>query len=189
MNDLLPIEIIFNLLCIMRREHPQSAETLCSAMQRRGLIYGSLEDVPRLSFWVHLCQAASLLDEMALPYPTLLAGDWLSFSLADQLMHLLHSWADAPRAEDLRRLRERLAGRLLAGAPLGVKEQFEVAGMEALGLCQGDQLTPLGQALLSGQLAQLPPTAHQPWQVDGEMLYTPYPPGGGLRCTGQRKSG
>ena len=180
MNEFLPIEIIFNLLCIMRREHPQSSEALRSAMQRRGLIYGSLEDAPRLSFWVHLCQAASLLDEMAPPYPTLLAGDWLSFSLADQLMHLLRSWMKAPLAEDLRRLRERLPGRLLAGAPLGVKEQFEVAGMEALGLCEGAQLTPLGQALLTGELAELPPAYHQPWLIEGEMLYTPYPPDWGL---------
>ena len=180
MNEFLPIEIIFNLLCVMRRKHPQSAGTLRSATQRRGLIYGSLEDAPRLSFWVHLCQAASLLDEMAPPYPTLLAGDWLSFSLADQLMHLLRSWMKAPLAEDLRRLRERLPGRLLAGAPLGVKEQFEVAGMEALGLCEGAQLTPLGQALLTGELAELPPAYHQPWLIEGEMLYTPYPPDWGL---------
>ena len=46
MNEFLPIEIIFNLLCIMRREHPQSSEALRSAMQRRGLIYGSLEAAP-----------------------------------------------------------------------------------------------------------------------------------------------
>ncbi len=144
--------------------------------------------IPRTSFWLRLCQSASLLDEDEAPYPTLLVQEWFSWPFLRQISHLLEAWLQAPTGEKYRNLRKELLRRLVDGMdlsqassgapPLGAAHRQELVGLQALGLCEGEQLTPLGAALLegsgAGQFVDLPP---ERWSLENDqVLKIPFPP-------------
>ena len=175
-SDYLPIEVIFNLLCVLRRGEAQDAPSLRNAMQRRGLVYGSLDELPRLSFWIRLCQAGGLLDEMETPVPTLLAQDWFGWRLGAQLECLVQAWVLAPQTNKFQQIRWQMLNRLLYQEALGATELGELGGLQALGICIEDQLTLIGQAVLTGQLNGLVEEQRESWQIENERLQVPYPP-------------
>jgi len=174
-------EMLFSLLCVCRRHPAAPLRRLRQALRQRGLYYASLEELPRLDFWVKLAQAAGVLDEAR--QPTLLAPDWLAMPPVEQLHSLFEAWLNAAESAATRRARQRLPERLLngpaSGQALGQKEWAELSGLQALGLYQEGAPTRLGLALW-GEDAEalaaigLPPA--QPWLLRGERLLVPYPP-------------
>jgi hypothetical protein len=122
-NILRAIELIFNLLCVCRRLCSPSPRAMRKAMQQRGLVYGRLEDLPRLSFWVNLCQSACLLDEGTPPRPTSWAADWLALSWSEQIHYLVDIWQFASPDQELCHLRQPMPEHMLAGLQLGPKEK------------------------------------------------------------------
>lgn len=174
-TDYLPIELIFNLLCICRRPGFPSLISINRALLSRGLWSGSLAEPFRLSFWLRLCQSASLLDEAAIPYPTLLAADWLAWRPDEQFRHLVNAWVQAPDSERVRQERNAAVLRIQEGAALTRIQQRETAGLQILGIYTGQELTPLGEQVLSGQAIPKPPTAR--WRIlEDDRLLAPYPP-------------
>jgi len=181
--DYLPIEIVFNLLCLHRKGMGGRAPVLRLAWQKRRL--QALADqqgeacrpMPRLSFWRRLCQAAALLDESPAPYPTLLADEWVGWSFWDQIAHLLAAWQRVHASDQSKSARANLLYRLSRGAPVGASQRRELVGLQALGVCEGEQISRLGQALLSDpdrdRFTGSPP---QPWLLEGQCLCVPFPP-------------
>jgi hypothetical protein len=184
LSDLLPIEYIFHLLCIYRRGEAVSPQAVRAAISRRGL--RSLEalsdrrsrSIPRLSFWVRLCQSSDLLDENPIPYPTLLAGEWLGWPFLQQLEHLVKGWMAMPENELTRKERSGLLSALMNGVDLNAHQRRALPGLQALGVCEKEALTALGRQLISepdaNSFAFLPPASS--WQIHGEKLYVPFPP-------------
>jgi len=182
--DYLPVEIVFSLLRQYRgraiSNHPQAVRP---ALQKRGLLSQSneveaaLRPIPRVTFWTRLCQAGLLLSESPDPYPTLLADEWVTWPFLDQIAHLLEAWLHAPQTEKIKRLRRVLLQHLQQNALLNVCQRQELMGLQALGICEGEQISTLGYAVLSGtgcdQYAGFRP---QPWHVLEGLLSVPFPP-------------
>jgi len=175
-GDYLPVEVIFNLLCVCRRQTAISLREVRQAVQQRGLAFGDERRLPSLPFWLRLCQAASLLDEQPLPSPTLFAEDWLGYSWGQQIATLLDAWLEVPQLEKNSRARRQLLTDLTGGHPLSKYQQTWTSGLEALGLYAGNQLTEWGAALLRGELQESSPQPPLAWQIVDEELHIPYPP-------------
>lgn len=181
--DYLPVEIVFNLLCLYRTgtvSHPQSIR---AALKRRGLrsITGGPGDaqrpVPRVSFWIRLCQAASLLDEGIEPYPTLFADQWVSWSFYDMIACLVEAWIKVPKTRKFQQIRARLLQHLQQSKTLGVAQRQQLVGLQALGVCARDQLSELGFALLTGSgQDRFVGISPEKWQITGDQLLIPFPP-------------
>ncbi len=173
----LPIEVIFNLLCVCRRGFQGSMRSLRAAVLRRGLLFGNYRDLPHLTFWIQVCRSASLLDEAWPPYPTLFAGDWFAYPLENQIWSLVRAWVSAPQRQRQRILRERLIDKLLAGAVLSQTYRRELVGLRALGICEDEQLSDLGWAVVGGR--HKPPSyvlQSESWYISSDRLHVPYPP-------------
>lgn len=149
-------------------------------MQRRGLAYGRLEDLPRLSFWIDLCRAAAFLDEAEPPRPTLLVVDWLGWPLDEQLEHLLQAWVQSPTTPVVRALRRQVLEKLAQGDELSADEISELDGLAALGLVRQESLSDLGHWILSGAPRPALAIAIESWEIVSDRLITPYPPDWGL---------
>jgi hypothetical protein len=202
--DYLPIEYIFNLLCVSRRIYRTgefaNTQMMRTSLKRRGLrsvreVLDQGDDrhiegqgdvrqsaaqhrpIPRVSFWQRLCQAASLLDEHPTPYPTLLVEEWLSWPFVRQISHLFEAWVQAPGGEKYRRMRRELLQRLFEGVGLGVSHRQELVGLQTLGICEGERLTKLGMVLLEGSdKEQFIDPQPAPWILENEHLFVPFPP-------------
>jgi hypothetical protein len=172
----LPIELLFNLLCVCRRALTGQPRALYQALHLRGLYFGRFEDLPRLSFWVRLCQEASLLDEGSPPQPTLLVADWLAMPYMEQIAHLFEAWQQVPASAKIRQVRRHLTARLSDDAPLGPIERRELRGLQALGICAEEWLTPVGRLLLRGQFHLISQPQPRAWQIRDQELHIPYPP-------------
>lgn len=181
--DYLPVEIIFNLLCLYRKRMASTSAARRQALQKRGL--RALPEIdpepprslPRMSFWVRLCQAASLLDDGSDPYPTMLAEEWLGWAFCDQLAWLAAAWQKAPARHSKQNLRADMLQRLVHQIPLSPAQFPELVGLQALGVCRGERLSELGHAVL-GHTDRRRFTAAQPepWQILGSRLSVPFPP-------------
>lgn len=176
--DYLPVEIVFHLLCIFRRRQNLTPTALRSALRKRGLrSAAALADSPatpaRVAYWVRLCQAASLLDDSPLPYPTLLVEDWLAWSLPEQIQNLLSAWAQLPAAQKERDVRAALLQNLQAGRPINPTQQRELDTLNALGILRPEVF--LGQP--GGQAEQQPDLlpGHS-WVLAADRLVVPFPP-------------
>jgi hypothetical protein len=190
-----PLEAIFNLLSVLRRREAASLRAVRRRLQQRGLSDGwNWSNLPPLSFWLRVCQAAGLLDEQPLPYPTLLVQDWLVQPAEAQIAGLLHGWAALPSGALERRRRQRALQQLASGVPLPDGSGM-ASGLQALGVYAQGALTPLGVwSMRSWAAAGEPagvgetappgsgkPAAEDPprpvhWQLNGWELHTPYPP-------------
>jgi hypothetical protein len=180
---MLPIEVIFNLLCVCRRGQAGSAQVLRRAMQRRGLFYGQFDDLPSLSFWLRLAQSVGLLDEQGMlrcGLPTLLADEWFSWTLGEQLASLLNAWLAMPNSERQREARYKLLEALRTNTELTPSLVRELPGLWALGIYEADSLTEIGMLLLNGQADPLENEPACPWQLASARLTVPYPPAWGL---------
>jgi hypothetical protein len=177
LTEHLPIEVIFNLLCVCRRGFAGSPQSLRSAIYRRGLLLGAYRNLPRLPFWIGLCRSASLLDESWPPYPTLVAADWFAYPLENQIWTLVRAWVSTPRRKGQRQLRERLLDRLLAGAELSQTYLRELTGLRAIGVCKDNHLSVLGWRVL-GEHSKPPSHGSRasPWSISGKRLQVLYPP-------------
>jgi len=177
----LPIEVVFNLLCVCRTGSYNSLTGVRAALRRRGLYFGNYASLPRLPFWIRICQGASLLDQSWPPYPTLLAADWFAFPVEKKIWTLLQAWLSAPSRKRQRALRARLLDKLLAGDELGPSYGRELPGLRALSFYGDERLTPLGEAILTRQAAvdNLNPISEN-WALSAGQLHVPYPPSWGL---------
>lgn len=172
----LPVELIFNLLCVYRKNFPESSQILRRAMYKRGLFFGSFEELPRLSFWIRLCQSASLLDKGKPPRPTMFAEDWLDLPLSEQLTILVEAWLEAPEQDRNRRIRHRFIEQLLAGEEIRPSYRSRLIGLQALGICEEVHLTPVGSKILSGRVLENIRENTGNWRIMDEELHIPYPP-------------
>jgi len=130
-----------------------------------------------LSFWLRLCQAASLLEYTPAPSPTMLVEEWMAWPFQDQLAFLVDAWQKAPEHPTNQRTRTNLLLHLQENNQLGISHRRELVGLQLLGICEGQHLSPLGQALLNGQdRAALSTPAPGLWSIAGEHLVVPYPP-------------
>ena len=176
-SDLLPVEVIFNLLCVCRRDVLNSVRNLRRALYRRGLVFGNYHELPGMPFWIQVCRRASLLDDSWPPNPTLFASDWFSFPLENQIRKLVQAWIDAPDSKRHCRLRERLLGKLLAGEALSPTYNRELNGLRALGICEGEALSHLGRAVSGdGPIPAVYSLQPEPWYVSNDQLKAPFPP-------------
>ncbi len=132
--------------------------------------------VPDFGFWINLCKAAALLDEGQPPRPTLLAPDWLALSWYEQFSSLIEAWKRMPAHAGIRFIRSQLFPLLLEDAQITTSYQRELAGLEALGICEGDSLTLWGFEFLNGTKIKCTDTPAKPWQVRDGELHVPYPP-------------
>ena len=179
----LPIEHIFNLLSVFRRGETTNAETVRVALKRRGLQSltegqgEGIRKIPRLSFWLRLCQAASLLDEAPAPYPTLLVEEWLSWPFLRQFSHLLEAWLQVPDRDKYRRTRRELLKRLVERVELGASHRQDLVGLQVLRICEGERLSALGMALLedSGK-EQFGGLLTKRWRLENDRIEVPFPP-------------
>ena len=170
----LPITTIYNLLALSRKGLAANPEQLRRGMQQR--MGPGKTSTPRLSFWLRLCQAASLLDEAQHPVPTLLVEQWLAWSYIDQMAHLLEAWQQVPESEKYRRERQRLLDRLVDARGAAESQQQLLGGLHALGLVEGHELSALGQALLSGKSREeWSGVQPAPWVLTGEWLQVTFP--------------
>lgn len=82
---------------------------------------------------------------------------------------ILEAWQDSPRQRKNRQWRKRVLCRLRAGQPLQPADQKLLSGLQALGLCDGEQLTAWGSILLEMRSA---PTPVYPscWLLNGEQV-------------------
>ena len=179
----LPIEYIFNLANLYRKGFAGDAKVVRLAMRRHGLrsLVGELGKdrwtIPRVPFWNRLCQAALLLDESPTFYPTLLMDEWLSWPFHQQIDHLLKAWGKVPENEKFQRLRKDLLVRLQHGLEINQSHHPELVGLQALGICAGNNLTGLGMALLgkkdTEKFSGLP---IQTWKFENGRIIVPFPP-------------
>lgn len=173
-NPFLPVELVFNLLCVCRRAQVDSPRSIRNEIKRRGLYFGNLEGLPPISFWIRLCQSAWLLDEETPPYPTLATVEWLMLPLHEQIHALLKGWLRAPLSSRLKRARQQLLDHLASQAALGTIHRRELTGLQALGMVEGEHLSELGRSILDG--VPMPARPAENWRLEGDQLVVPYPP-------------
>ena len=182
--DYFPIEIIFNLLSVYRRSTSVTNKAVRSAVMRRGL--WSFSDssaeksahVSKIAFWVKISQSAGLLSDQVIPYPTYLAYDWLTWPFIEQMDHLLEAWLKMPESGKYQKRRADLLKSLAEDLGPDTHAKREMNGLLALGVCDHNELSEFGSALLSGQkdLWLRERVKPQPWTIEGEILIVPYPP-------------
>lgn len=153
-----------------------SSQAIRRAMYRRGLYYGTYDNIANLGFWSRLCQAAMLLGEGRPPRPTLYAPDWLSLPWKEQLSVLVDAWVTMPANSRIRAVRRQILPLLLDGEELRTSYQRETSGLEALGIYERGDLTYWGAEFLNGTLRINNKISPQPWEIVDKELHTPYPP-------------
>lgn len=179
----LPIEMVFHLLCIYRLGNVSSAKAIRNALGKRGLrSLDTQEGIPqranhRLPFWRSLCQAASLLDDGQFPYPTLLAEDWVSWPFLEQMACLADAWVRVPESEKHQHARVNLLHRMKHSLALTAVQKADLPGLQALAICEGDRLSPLGKVLFANACKRdweyMP---SEGWRIMGNQLLVPFPP-------------
>lgn len=164
------------MLSLCLKSTAQFRGSLRADLMKRGLFFGSIDSIKHIGFWIRLCQAASLLDEQDIPYPTLFVRDWLSLPYQDQITSLLEAWQDMPPHTRHQTNRSKLLQKLTAGEGLSPAEQKELYGLEALGICEGDDLTVLGYKLMVTQSVPISTVIPEPWEIEDATLKVPFPP-------------
>jgi len=159
---------IFTILSELRRGRPAS--------QLWRIFYHFGESLtPRIPFWLHLCVQASLLDSSCPPRPARHFNTWLTLPPEVQTHELLEAWLRTPKNAQDRCARRAFIRRLEQREPLMDRDQRDLPGLQALGLCQPGSLTAWGEIILLNKPA---PTQPQPaaWHIEGDQLFIPFPP-------------
>ena len=162
------VYIIFTLLNAFRRGVPR--KDMWREFRRQKIALR-----PRLSFWLALCIQAHLIEHIDAPHVTRFAPQWLAMTPDAQAFHLLEAWQNAPKNRRERRFRRKLVWKLQREKPLTQKDLKSINGLEAMGLCEGAQLTAWGKLLIKGEGAFPTPTPDPPWQIAGNQLVAPVP--------------
>jgi len=150
METLPAVYIIFSLLNAFRRGIPR--QDIWQEFHRQGIAMR-----PRLSFWLALCRQAHLIEEysqgkgVALLRVTRFVPQWLALPPDAQAFHLLEAWQNAPKNKGEKRFRRKLLWKLQGDKPLTQKDLRSINGLQALGLCQGANLTTWGKLLIKGE--------------------------------------
>lgn len=159
MNTIL---LVFSMVSVLRH-----------TAQPARLIRGLIPQNPlKISFWLALCRQARLINSGN--HPTSTFFQWLDWSGEQQIHHLLEAWLTAPRNVKNRQLRARLLRRLQNYQPSRASDQRELRALSALGIWDGQTLTPWGETIL-GLRPALMPAALAGWQVQGNILQV-HPP-------------
>ena len=159
MNTIL---LVFSLVSVLRH-----------TAQPARLIRGLIPQNPlKISFWLALCRQARLINSGN--HPTSTFYQWLDWSGEQQIHHLLEAWLTAPRNLKNRQLRARLLRRLQNHQPTRPSDQRELRALSALGIWDGQTLTPWGEIIL-GLRPAIMPAALAGWQVQGNILQV-HPP-------------
>lgn len=163
---------LFPLLSACRFLPPGSLGQLRRVMRTRNPAI-----CPKLSFWLHLSQAAGLLDAQPVLRPTLLVAEWLGQPLDQQWHSILDAWCEMVSDRFGRGRRRRLLF-LLAGQPAVVgfsqAQKRELGSLQNLGIWNGQSLTLLGEQALHNCLNNAGP-APQAWALQDGYLETPLP--------------
>jgi len=161
-----PTFTIFTILTELRRGTPPNK--IWQVFQRLGARL-----VPRLPFWLHICQEAGLLNRSA--HPTSHVRTWLTLPAHVQASRLLEAWQRLPRNKKDRIARQALLRRLKESAPLKPRDQRELPGLQALGILQKGKLTAWGRVILLGEPAPTPAPA-KPWYIKSNHLVITFSP-------------
>lgn len=174
------VEYIFNLASAARHGCGEPL-ALRKELRRRGLRSGTFE-IPRLTFWLRLCEKAALLERTPLPFPTDLLEGWLGWPLLEQIKYLVEAWRKIPSTTKSRQIRKHILQKLKEGHPLNQAERLEMGGLQVLGVCAGEGLSELGEAVLGNRTqteAAAARTALEPpgpWRAQDGRLEIPFPP-------------
>lgn len=177
-----PVEVIFNLLSICRKQAGEDLHSISRKFQSRKLLtggdpQGKSANLPRITFWIRLCRAASLLSDDPTPYPTLLVEEWLGWPALRKIKHLLKAWVEAPSGQAYRNIRKELLRRLLQAEELSNFHRKELLGLQALEICDKETLSEWGKIILSETFStHCLIETRQPWSMEGRHLVIPFPP-------------
>ncbi len=158
---------ILNLASVIRQN--VAPDQIGPALRRRGMLLR-----PDARFWLHLSHSARLITAGNAMRVSRFLPVWLGMPPDAQFLHLLEAWQDMPADISNRRARRRLFFRLRQGLPLSNRDQRELPALQALGLCDGEQIGPWGLSMLGKSPA---PTLLKlrPWQLDGIHLHITTP--------------
>lgn len=158
----------FAFLSALRREIPPAQ--IWREFQRMGIRLK-----PRLIFWLKLLRQAKLIEHGAIPRPSRYLHRWLALSADAQTQHLLEAWLKAPKNRKDRLARRAMLLRLTQGKPLIKRDQRDISGLKALGICDGEKLTAWGQLLLNKKGQMPSPLPQRAWHIKGKRLIVPLP--------------
>lgn len=130
---------------------------------------------PRLIFWLKLLQQAKLIGHGEIPRPSRYLHRWLALTADAQTMHLLEAWLQTPINRKERLARRSTLLRLQQGKPLIARDQRNLSGLEALGICDGQKLSAWGQLLLNKVGKTPSPLPQKAWYIQGDQLIVPFP--------------
>jgi hypothetical protein len=117
-----------------------------------------------------------LLDESNPPVPTLLVDEWLDWTLLHQLAHLSAAWANASALSSVRQLRQQILQDIQDGSVLNARQKNQLAGLQILGLLDGESLTDLGRQVLAYKADTDYKKVHELWCFKDNTLIVPFPP-------------
>jgi hypothetical protein len=130
---------------------------------------------PRLIFWLKLLREAKLIGHGKIPRPSRYIHRWLALSADAQTMHLLEAWLRAPKNRKERIARRSMLLRLKKGKPLIARDQRNLSGLQALGICDSEKLTAWGQLLLNKKGKMPSPLPKKAWYIKEDRLIIPFP--------------
>lgn len=130
---------------------------------------------PRLIFWLKLLREARLIGHGNIPRPSRYIHRWLALSADAQTIHLLEAWQRAPKNRKDRIARRSMLLRLTKGKPLIKRDQRDLSGLQALGICDGEKLSAWGQLLLNKKGNMPSPLPQKAWYIQDNQLIIPFP--------------
>jgi hypothetical protein len=159
--------VIFTILTELRRGVPpdQLWKTFSRFRERLS---------PRLPFWYHLCQQIGLLGASAPYRPSRMVKTWLTLPPKEQTLALLETWLALPKKHTDRAARQALLLRLKEGATLKTRDQRDLVGLQALGICFEEKLGAWGKVVLLGE-PEPSPHSPAPWYLENNTLCVPFP--------------
>lgn len=145
MDTLPALYIIFTLLNAFRRG--MERKNIWREFHRQKIAL-----TPRLSFWIPLCRAAGLLDEVEGQIRvTRYARQWLNKTPEEQTFRLIEAWQNAPKNYSARQFRRKLLWKLKYDQTLTQKDLGANHALEAQGLCKEGKLTQWGKFFIKGE--------------------------------------
>lgn len=130
---------------------------------------------PRLIFWLKLLREAKLIGHGKIPRPSRYIHRWLALSADAQTMHLLEAWLRTPKNRKERIARRSMLLRLTKGKPLIPRDQRNLSGLQALGICDSEKLTAWGQLLINKKGKTPSPLPKKDWYIKEDQLIIPFP--------------
>ena len=159
---------VFHFLSALRRGIPPA--DIWKEFRRMGIRLK-----PRLIFWIKLLREAKLIEHGKIPRPSRYLHRWLALTADAQTMHLLKAWLRAPKNRKERIARRSMLLRLKKGKPLIPRDQRNLSGLQALGICDSEKLTAWGELLINKKGEMPSPLPQKNWYVKEDQLIIPFP--------------